>query len=124
LLLVLYGLALALLALAGQRGIGPEIPLGVILRATSWVAASAIVLSTAYLFWSVVAERLLTVRQVSGVVVLSTAVAAAWLTVLRAAGLSLTDMSVTAAAWSLSPVLLLLMVSALAPWSLSRIRHT
>ena len=34
-LLLLYGLALGLLALAGQRGIGPEISLDAILRATS-----------------------------------------------------------------------------------------
>jgi hypothetical protein len=123
-LLLLYGLALALLALARQRGIGPEIPLGAILRATSWMAMSAMVLATVYLFWSVLTERLLTPRQAAGVVVLSAAFAAAWLTVLRAAGLSLTDMSVTAAVWMLSPALLLLMGSVLAPWSLSRIRHT
>ena len=121
-LLLLYGLALALLALAVRRGIGREIPLGAILRATSWVAASAIVLATAYIFWSVLAERLLTVRQASVVVFLSTAFAAAWLTVLRAAGLSPADMPAAAAVWMLSPALLPLTVSVLAPWSYSRIR--
>ena len=121
-LLLLYGLALALLALAARRGIGPEIPLGAILRATSWVAVSAIVLATAYIFWSVLAERLLTVRQASVVVFLSTAFAAAWLTVLRAAGLSPADMPAAAAVWMLSPALVTLTVSVLAPWSYSRIR--
>ncbi|MGH9238234.1 MAG: hypothetical protein ACRD3G_09370 [Vicinamibacterales bacterium] len=121
-LLLLYGLALALLALAGQSGIGPEIPLDAILRATSWVAAAAIVLATVYIFWSVLAERLLTVRQASVVVFLWTAVAAASLTVLRAAGLSLADMPTADAVRMLSPALLPLTISVLAPWSYSRMR--
>ena len=123
-LLLLYGLALALLALAASRGIGPEIPLGAILRATSWVAASAIVLVTAYLFWRVLAERLLTVRQAAVVVFIWTAVAAASLTLMRAAGLSLTDMPAADALRMLSAVLLPLTISVLAPWSYSRVRHT
>jgi hypothetical protein len=123
-LLLLYGLALALLALATWRGIGPEIPLGAILRATSWVAAAAIVFATVYLAWRTFAERLLTVRQAWGVVFLSTAFAAAWLTVLRAAGLSLADMPAADAVRMLSPALLSLTLGVLAPWSYSRIRHT
>jgi hypothetical protein len=43
--------------------------------------------------------------------------------VLQAAGAQLTGTPAMDAAWMLSPVLLPLMVSALAPWSLSRIRH-
>ena len=121
-LLLLYGLALALLALAAWRGIGPQIPLGAILRATSWVAASAIVLATAYIFWRVLAERLLTVRQASVVVFLWTVVAAASLTMLRAAGLSLADMPTADAVRMLSPALLPLTIGVLAPWSYSRIR--
>jgi hypothetical protein len=123
-LLLLYGLVLGLLALAGERGIGPEIPLGAILRTTSWLAASAIVLATFYIFWSVLAERLLTVRQALGAVLLSTAFAAAALTVLRAAGLSLADMPPADAVRMLSPALLPLTLSVLAPWSYSRVRHT
>ena len=123
-LLLLYGLVLGLLALAGQRGIGPEIPLGAILRATSWVAASAIVLATGYLLWRGFAEQLLTLRQLCGVVLVTTAFGAAWLTILRAAGVSLAGMPVTDAVWRLSPALLPLLGSVLAPWSLSRIRHT
>ena len=121
-LLLLYGLSLALLALAGQRGIGPELPLAAILRATSWVAASAIVLATVYVFWRVLAEQLLTVRQTSVVVFLWTAVAAASLTVLRAAGLSLADMPAADAFRILSPLVLPLTIAVLAPWSYSRIR--
>jgi hypothetical protein len=122
--LLVYGLALALLALAAWRGIGPEIPVGAILRATLWVAAAAIVFATAYLVWRTFAERLLTVRQAWGVVFLSTAFAAAWLTVLRAAGLSLADLPAAYAVRMLSPALLTLTASVLAPWSYSRIRHT
>ena len=123
LLFLLYGLALVLLAL-GQRWSGLEIPLGAILRATSWVAASAIVLATGYLLWRGFAEQLLTLRQASGAVLVSAAFGAACLTLLRGAGVSLAGMPAADAAWMLSPALLPLMASALAPWSLSRIRHT
>jgi hypothetical protein len=122
-LLLLSGLVLGLLALAGQRGIGPEIPLGAILRATSWVAASAIVLATGYLLWRGFAEQLLTLGHACGAVLVSAAFGAAWLTVLRAAGVPLAGMPATNYVWMLSPALLPLMASVLAPWSLSRIRH-
>ena len=99
-------------------------PLGAILRATSWVAASAIVLATGYLLWRVFAEQLLTLRQASGAVLVSAAFGAACLTLLRGAGVSLAGMPAADAVWMLSPALLPLMASVLAPWSLSRIRHT
>jgi len=124
LLLLLYGLVLGLLALAGQRGIGPEIPLGAIFRATSWVAASAIVLATGYLLWRGFAEQLLTLGHACGAVLVSAAFGAAWLTMLRAAGVSLAGMPTTNYVWMLSPALLPLMASVLSPWSLSRVRHT
>jgi hypothetical protein len=123
LLFLLYGLALVLLAL-GQRWNGLEIPLGAILRATSWVAASAIVLATGYLLWRGFAEQLLTLRQASGAVLVSAAFGAACLTLLRGAGVSLAGMPAADAVWMLSSALLPLMASVLAPWSLSRIRHT
>ena len=124
LLLLLSGLALGLLALAGQRGIGPEIPLGAILRATSWVAAAAIVFATGYLLRRGFAEQLLTFGYACGAVLVSAAFGAAWLTMLRAAGVSLAGMPTTNFVWMLSPALLPLTVSVLAPWSFSRIRHT
>jgi hypothetical protein len=123
-LLLLYGLALAVLALATWRGIGPQIPLGAIVRATSWAAAAAVVFATAYLAWRTLVERLLTVRQAWNVVFLTTVFAAAWVTVLHAAGVSLAGMPAANAVRMLSPVLLALTVSVLAPWSYSRVRHT
>jgi hypothetical protein len=122
LLCLLYGLALVLLALR-QDSNGLEFPLAAILRATSWVAASAIVLATGYLLWRVFAEQLLTLQQASGAVLVSAAFGAAWLTMLGAAGVSLAGMSAADAAWMVSPALMPLTISLLAPWSLSRIRH-
>ncbi len=89
------------------------------------MATSAIVLATGYLLWRGFAEQLLTLR--SGV----------W----RRPGVggirggmgdgaacggrvSLPGCHAADAVWMLSPALLPLMVSVLAPWSLSRIRHT
>ena len=123
-LLLLYGPVLGLLALAGQRGFGPEISLGAILRATSWMAASAIVLTTGYLLWRGFAEQLLTPGHACGAVLVSASFGAAWLTMLRAAGVSLAGMPAADAVWMLSPALLPLTISVLAPWSYSRIRHT
>jgi hypothetical protein len=47
----------------------------------------------------------------------------AWVTLLHAAGVQLAGMPPWNAIWMLSPALLPLMVSVLAPWSLNRIRH-
>lgn len=120
LLLLVYGVALVLLALAGQRWM---LPVGAILRATSWVAAAAVLFGTSYLAWRAFAERLFTVRQASGVVLLSTVFAAAWLTLLRAAGLSLAELPATEAVRMVSPALVPFATSVLAPWSYSRVRH-
>ena len=120
-LVLLFGVALVLLAMAGRRW---DIPLGAIFRATSWVAASAIMLATVYIFWRVLAERLLTLRQAYGVILVSAALGVAWATALRAVGVSLAGIPMTDAAWRLAPALLPLMGGVLAPWSLSRIRHT
>jgi hypothetical protein len=122
-LLLLYGLALALLALAGRSGIASALVVDALFGATRWIAAAAIVLTTVYLLWRVRAERLLTVRQTFGAVLLCAAFGVAWVTVLRAAGVPLGGMPTTDAAWMVSPALLPLMASVLAPWSLSRIRH-
>ena len=122
--LLLSALALALLALAGRRGFGPAIPLGAILRAASWTAASAIVLVTGYLLWRAFAEQLLTLGHACGAVLVSAAFGAAWVTLLSAAGVSLVGVSAPDAAWMLSPALLPLTISVMAPWSYSRIRHT
>lgn len=113
-----WGLVLVLLALAGHRGIG------LLFGPTRFIDAPAIVLATAYLSWRAFAERLLTLRSACVAVLVSAAFGTAWLTMLRAAGVSLAGMPTTDAVWMLSPVLLPLLASVLAPLSLSRIRHT
>jgi hypothetical protein len=88
------------------------------------VAAAAIVFATAYVAWRSFAERLLTLRSAGGAVLVSSAFGAAGLMLLRAAGVPPAGMPAADAVWMLSPALLPLMVSVLAPWSLSRMRHT
>jgi hypothetical protein len=119
-LLLLYGGALVALTLAAQRW---NVPLGVIFRATSWIAAAAIVSVTVYLAWRTFVERLLTRYQAWGIVVLSAVFAAAWLTLLRAAGMSVNGMSAADAVRILAPALLPITIGVLAPWSYSRVRH-
>jgi hypothetical protein len=121
--LLLHGLVLVLLALAVQRGIGSAFVLDAILKATKWSVVAASVLATFYLFSTALSERLLTVRQACGAVLVSAAFSAAWVTVLQANGVQPSGMPTTDAVWMLSPVLLPPMAMVLAPWSLSRIRH-
>jgi hypothetical protein len=123
-LLLLHGFVLVLLGLAFKRGIASQFVFSAVQDLTNWVIAAASVLATVYLFWTVLAERLLTPRQACGVLFVSVAFAAAWVTVLSAAGMPLTTMPATDIALMLWPALLALMVSVLAPWSYSRIRHT
>jgi hypothetical protein len=126
-LLLLYGFGLVLLFQAEQFGIASEFVLYAAQDVTNGViavVAAASVLATAYLAWRTFAERLLTLRQACVAVLVSAAFGVAWLTLLRAVGLSLAGMPAADAAWMLSPALMPLTVSALAPWSLSRIRHT
>ena len=73
---------------------------------------------------SIVPQALLTPPQAGVAVLLSAGFGAAWVTVLGAAGVPLRAMSAEDAAWILSPALLPLMAGVLAPWSLSRVRHT
>ena len=116
LLLLLQGLALGLLALAGRNGIVPALLVDGLFGATRWIAAAAMVFATVYVFWRAFAERVLTFRYACGALVISAAFAAVWLTVLHAAGVQLSGSML----W---PLLLPLMASVLAPWSLNRIRH-
>jgi len=125
-LLVLYGLSLVWLAV-GVRA-DPETAsrfhLDVVYAAMRWIAAAAMVVTTVYVLWSGFAERVLTIRYASGAVAITAAFGAAWLTVLHTAGVQLAGMSAMNVVSILSPALLPLMASVLAPWSLSRIRHT
>jgi hypothetical protein len=125
-LLLLYGLALVWLAV-GVR-VDPETAsqfhLDVVYGAMWWIATAAMAFTTLYVFWSGFAERVLTIRYAGGAVAISAAFGAAWLTVLHMAGVQLAGMSAMNAISVVSPALLPLTASVLAPWSLSRIRHT
>jgi hypothetical protein len=123
-LLLLFGLVLGGLALAERNGIVSPFVFDLLFVATRWIFLGAMVVTTAYAFWRGFAERVLTIRYASGAVAVSLVFGAAWLTVLRAVGVSLADMRAADAVRALSPALLSLTVSVLAPWSLSRIRHT
>ena len=127
-LLLVHGLLLVLLGLAEQHGIASTFVFYAAQDVTNRVIAVvgvASVLATVYLFWTVLAERLLTPRQACGVLFVSAAFGAAWMTVLTAAGVPLGTMPARDAVQLLIwPTLLPLMASVLAPWSFSRIRHT
>jgi hypothetical protein len=118
--LLFYVLALVLLGLL-ENGVET---VNAILKATLWVATAAIALATASLLATSVAERLLTLRQACGLIVVAAAFGSAWLTLLRAAGVPLATMPAAETVLLSLPVLLTLTVGVLAPWSLSRIRHT
>jgi hypothetical protein len=122
--LLLFGLALALLALAEHKGIVSPFVVNAIFATARWTFLAATVVTTVYVFWSGFAERVLTFRYASGSVAISMAFGAAWLTVLHIAGVQLAGMSAMNAVWILLPALLSLTIGMLAPWSLSRIRHT
>ena len=126
-LLLLHVFVLVLLMQAEQFGIASQFVLDAAQDLTNRaiaVVAAASVLATVYLFWTVLAERLLTPRQACGAILVSAAFGAAWVTVLTAAGVPLSAMPARDAIGMLSPALLPLMASVLAPWSLSRVRHT
>ena len=122
-LLLLYALALVLLTLNVERGPGMETLLG-ILRVTRWAVVVAMGIATVYLFLMATKERLLTSRHVCVALLVSAIFAAAWVTMLRTSGELHAGLSASNMFWMLSPTLLPLTVSVLAPWSLSRIRHT
>ncbi len=110
-LLLFHALALALLAVAAINGIVSTFLVDAIFRATGWIAAAALVLSTIYLLWSGFAERALTIRYVCGAAAIAAAFAVACLPANSLASV-------------LATMLLPLTIFVLAPWSLHRIRHT
>jgi hypothetical protein len=93
-------------------------------EAFSWLIATAIPLVTVLVFWRALAEQLLPLRLAGSVPIAWAAVAAAWLTLLRGSGVSLAALPPSLVALALSTGLLPLTVVALAPWALSRVRHT
>jgi len=122
--LLFSALALALLALAARKGIVPPFVFGAIFAAARWTFFAAMAGAIVYVSWTGFAERVLTLRYASGALAISGAFAAAWVTVLHMAGAQLAGMSAMNAVSILSPASLPLMASVLAPWSLSRVRHT
>lgn len=112
-LLLLCGLAFALLALAGRHGIVSTFVVDAIFAVGQWIPAAAMVFATVYLFWNSFAERVLTIRYVCAALLISVALWGA------AVQLGMPAMN----AVSIVPVLLPLVASVLAAWSLSRIRH-
>jgi hypothetical protein len=122
--LLLSGLALALLAGAERNGIVSPVVVIAIVAAARWIVLASLVFTTVYVFWSGFAERVLTVGYACGALAISAACAVAWLTLLQGAGVQLAGMSTANAVSMLSPPLLSLTATVLAPWSLSRIRHT
>jgi hypothetical protein len=123
-LLLFHGLVLVLLALAEQENIASPFLVQTFFAVTGWTLVTAIAFATIYLFWNGFAERALTVRYASAAVLVSAIFGAAWLTVLQAGGVQISEMSAGNAVSVLWPVLLPLMASVLAPWSLNRVRHT
>jgi hypothetical protein len=126
LVLLLHGFLLVLLGLAFQLGIASQFVFYTAQDLTNRViavVAAASVLATVYLLWRVLAERLLTLGQACGAILVSAAFGAAWVTLLTAAGVPLSTMPATDVVGVSSPALLPLMAIVLAPWSLSRIRH-
>jgi hypothetical protein len=89
-----------------------------------WVAAAVIAVATAGLLWRVNVERLLTWRGTGLAALLSAVFGAAWVAVLQASGVSWAAMMAPERVWLLSLTLLPLLATVLAPWSLSRVRHT
>jgi hypothetical protein len=126
LLLVLYGLAFVWLSVGVRADptTASRFHLDVVYGAMCWIAAAAMVITTVYIVWNGFAEHVLTIRYASGAVAISSAFGAAWLTVLQKAGVQLAGMSAIDAVSILLPALLPVLVIVLAPWSLSRIRHT
>ncbi len=116
-LLLSCGFALVLLAWATNTGAIPEFLVDMILRTAGWIAAAALVAVTAYLLRSAFAERLLTVRYACVALAITVAFGLAWLTMFRAI-----NGPPVAAMFLL--VLVPLIVSVLAPWSLGRVRRT
>jgi hypothetical protein len=110
----IWGLASLALALAHNKGLVSVLPVRVFFTASFWVSLAALLLTAAYLLWSSLAQRALPVRYAAGALLIPAAFAAAWW-----AGMPST--SLIGLSW---PVLLILMVVVLAPWSLGRVRHT
>ena len=123
-LLLAYILSFLLLVLAVSLEWAPDFLPAAVLKATAWIVAATMLVGTACLCWRVLEERLMTPRQAWIVGLVLAVFALTWIWLVRAAGVSLTGIDAAEALWRLWPVFLPLTFTVLAPWSLSRIRHT
>ena len=123
-LLLLHGAALILLAVAEQKELASSLLVGTVFAVTGWGLVSAIAIVTIYLIWSGFVERALTIRYASVALLVSAAFGAAWAMLLHSAGVQFAGMPAADFAGVLWPVLLPPLAGFLAPWSLSRVRHT
>ena len=124
--LMLYGLAFV----ARSWGMIPDPDqhelelLAALFGEMTWIVGFVMTVATVFVVWRSIADQLLTLGLACGAILVSVAFSAAGVTLLGAAGLQLVRMSTTATVWLLVAALLPLTVSLLAPWSLSRVRHT
>jgi len=123
-LLLLYGLVFLWLAIAVRvdPATASRLHMDAVEVAMRWIAATAVVATTVHVFWRGFAEYVVTLRYASGALAISAAFAAAWLTTLHITGAALTGMSALQVLSAMSPVVLPLMASGLAPWSYGRMR--
>ncbi len=109
-----WGLATILLSLAHRGGMISTFFLRAFFSASFWISVAAFAVAAIYLLWRGFEQRVLTIPYASGAIAISLAFGAAWLAGISANGI----------VWLLWPLLLILMLGVLAPWSLSRVRHT
>jgi hypothetical protein len=111
---VIWCFATILLTLAARNGIASPLLVSSTFKATFWITGAAMVLAILRIFASGFAERMLSIPYVCGAIAISAVFAVAWF-----AGMPAT--SIEGILWL---ALAILTVSVLAPWSLSRARHT
>ena len=121
--LLIGGLSLSALVLAGRLGLVPGSLVDLAFATTRWLFIAATLFVTTYLAWSSFAERLLTSGYALGVLAVAMAFGAASLTVLHMGGLRLADVPATTVVSMMTMLLVPLMLMLLVPWSLSRYRH-
>lgn len=120
----LWGLLIALLALAGNAGIFPDTVARAGIMSAMAIATVALLAAPIYFLWSGLAERTLTTRYAGVALAILVAFGAAYWTLLRTAGEPHAGIHWTAMLLLSWPMLLALLGGAIAPWALNRVRHT
>jgi hypothetical protein len=120
----LWGLSIALLAIAGNADIIPDTVARTGIQSGMVIATVVFLAAPIYFLWSGLAERTLTPRYAGVALAVLAAFGAAYWTLLRAAGQPHAGIHWTAILLLSWPVLLALLGGAIAPWALHRVRHT